>query len=239
MIRTAASNHSPRERRKTSRSQRVHQDGLWWATEGEVDRPETIILIGLLHRSSGGDPWPLLAHMRQSVGVAVVPTNHPHRRPIRRVMNSIIAPDGRVIVLLKTANRTRRQASTKMPNVISIHEHTLKPEVLPQQFEEAVRLAQRRGLLRLPGLIEYRFIRGIKGSRAGQYSAIWIYESRNGWEALWGPVDRPKPKSQYPANWRAWEDEVLAPLLTQDSDTITFCSYEDLPGLTSVFQANS
>jgi hypothetical protein len=122
-----------------------------------------------------------------------------------------------------------------MPHIISIHEYTLKSGVLPQQFEEAVRAAQRRGLFRLPGLIEYRFVRGIKGSRTGQYAAIWIYESSDAWEALWGTVDRPKSKDQYPANWQDWEDEFLAALLTQDPDTISFCSYEELPGLTDRF----
>jgi hypothetical protein len=122
-----------------------------------------------------------------------------------------------------------------MPKIISIHEYILKPDVLPQQFEEAVRLAQCRGLLRLPGLIEYRFVRGIKGSHAGQFSAIWIYESRAAWEALWGTVDQPKPKDRYPANWQVWEDEILAPLLAHDPDTITFCTYEELSGLTSRF----
>jgi hypothetical protein len=42
-------------------------------------------------------------------------------------------------------------------------------------------------------------VRGIKGPRADQLSAIWIYESREAWEALWGTVDRPKRKQEYPS----------------------------------------
>jgi hypothetical protein len=115
-----------------------------------------------------------------------------------------------------------------MQKVISIHEYSLRPDVSPSQFEEAVREAQSRGLLKLPGLIGYHFVRGIKGPRAHQFSAIWIYESRFAWEALWGTVDRPKRKHEYPENWQEWEDVLLAPLLTQDPDRITFNSHEEL-----------
>jgi hypothetical protein len=70
-----------------------------------------------------------------------------------------------------------------MRKVISIHEYLLKPEVSPDQFEDAVREAQRRGLLTLPGLLGYPFVRGIKGPRTLRFSAIRVYESRNAWEA--------------------------------------------------------
>ena len=115
-----------------------------------------------------------------------------------------------------------------MQKVISIHEYFLRSDVSPSQFEEAVREAQSRGLLTLPGLIGYHFVRGIKGPRTQQFSAIWIYESRHAWEALWGTVDRPKRKHEYPKNWQEWEDVLLAPLLTQDPDTITFNAHEEL-----------
>lgn len=115
-----------------------------------------------------------------------------------------------------------------MGKVVSIHEYVLKPEVSPATFKTAIREAQRRGLLTLPGLVSYHFVTGIKGTRAHQFSAIWIYESRSAWEALWGTVDKPKRKHEYPKNWQDWEDAILAPLLTQDPDTITFNSYEEL-----------
>jgi hypothetical protein len=115
-----------------------------------------------------------------------------------------------------------------MPKIISIHEYRLKPNVTFNSFEEAVGQAQRRGLLTLPGLIGYYFVRGIKGPRADQLSAIWIYESREAWEALWGTVDRPKRKHEYPRNWQEWEGLILAPLLIQDPDTITFNAHEEL-----------
>lgn len=116
-----------------------------------------------------------------------------------------------------------------MPKIISIHEYVLKPEIDDDQFEQALSLAQERGLFHLPGLIDYHVVKGIKGTRKGCYTAIWIYESRDAWEALWGSVEHPRKPPEYPANWQVWENELLAPLLSQDPDTITFTSYEALP----------
>lgn len=115
-----------------------------------------------------------------------------------------------------------------MPKIISIHEYVLKPGIDAQQFESAVRTAQGRGLFHLPGLVACHFVKGIKGRRKGDYAAIWIYESRRAWEALWGSVEHPREKPDYTANWQVWEDEILAPLLMHEPDTITFTSYEEL-----------
>ena len=68
--------------------------------------------------------------------------------------------------------------------------------------------------------MEYRFLKGIKGSRRGKYAAIWVYESRAAWEKLWGTPDRPVKKEDYSENWKAWEDETLAPFLTCDPDVL-------------------
>ena len=115
-----------------------------------------------------------------------------------------------------------------MPKVISIHEYVLKPGVDAHQFERALHIAQERGLFRLPGLAAYHFVKGIKGTRKGHYTAIWIYESRAAWEALWGSVEHPRSKHEYPENWQVWENEILSPLLTRDPDMIMFTSYEEL-----------
>ncbi len=111
--------------------------------------------------------------------------------------------------------------------IVSIHEYLLKPNIEPDQFERAVLDASRRGLFDIPGLVEHRFVKGIRGERKGKYAAIWIYESREAWSSLWGPVDKPFGKGRYPENWRVWEDEVLAPLLAEDPDTIVFTTYEE------------
>lgn len=115
-----------------------------------------------------------------------------------------------------------------MSQVISIHEYALKPDVDERRFERAIRGARESGLLRLPGLVRCHFVKGIRGARRGRYAAIWVYESRQAWEDLWGPLDRPRGKQAYPENWRTWEDEVLTPFLAQDPDRITFTAYEEL-----------
>lgn len=116
-----------------------------------------------------------------------------------------------------------------MARIISIHEYELKPDVQDAAFEGALREAERRGLFDLPGLVGHHFLRGLKGARRGAYAAIWVFESREAWERLWGPVERPKPPAEYPENWKIWENEVLAPLLRQDPDTIRFTSYTEIP----------
>lgn len=115
-----------------------------------------------------------------------------------------------------------------MSRVISIHEYVLRSGVGEREFEEAISTAKSRGLLCLPGLVDYYLVKGIRGYRSGLYAAVWIYESKEAWEHLWGPVDRPRSKAEYPRNWKAWEEEVLSPLLDQDPDEIRFTSYLEL-----------
>ncbi len=115
-----------------------------------------------------------------------------------------------------------------MSKVISIHEYILKPGVKEEQFESAILSAKERGLLNLPGLVEFYFVKRISGSRHGLYAAVWVYESKEAWERLWGPVDNPLSKEDYPENWKVWENEVLSPFLDQDPDKIKFTSYQEL-----------
>jgi len=115
-----------------------------------------------------------------------------------------------------------------MPRVISVHEYELRPDADPADFEAAVRDARADSLLDLPGLEDYHLLKGIKGARTRRYGAIWIYESRAAWEALWGPPDDPVEKADYPENWNTWEDEVLAPYLSTDPDALRFTSYREL-----------
>jgi heme-degrading monooxygenase HmoA len=115
-----------------------------------------------------------------------------------------------------------------MARVISVHEYELKPGVQAADFERALREAELRGLFDLPGLIGHYFLRGLKGARRDTYAAIWIFESREAWERLWGPTDAPHPPSHYPERWQTWENEILAPLLVQDPDSIRFTSYQEV-----------
>lgn len=115
-----------------------------------------------------------------------------------------------------------------MARVVSIHEYELKDGVGPDAFEAAIRHAEARGLFALPGLIGHHFMRGLKGMRVARYAAIWIYESREAWERLWGTPEQPLRYDDYPPQWRTWEEEFLIPLLDRNPDTIRFTTYEEL-----------
>jgi hypothetical protein len=121
-----------------------------------------------------------------------------------------------------------------MGRIISIHEYSLKPEINGERFEQVLHDAEARGLLRLPGLVAYHFVKGAKGVRRGAYAALWIYESREAWEHLWGTPDHPRPPQEYPATWKIWEDELLAPLLEGSPDATRFTAYEELEGFDNV-----
>ncbi len=115
-----------------------------------------------------------------------------------------------------------------MARIISVHEYVLKAGADEALFEDAIQRARSDHLLSLPGLVQYYFIKGIKGARRNSYTAIWVFESRDAWERLWGPPDHPIPREGYPENWKVWEDQVLAPFLEEDPDSIRFTSYEEL-----------
>jgi hypothetical protein len=115
-----------------------------------------------------------------------------------------------------------------MGRIVSIHEYDLRPGVDTDQFEHALRDAEARGLLRLPGLVTHHFIKGIKGGRRGAYAAVWVYESREAWERLWGTLAHPRSPQEYPDTWKIWEGECLAPFLRTHPDAIRFTTYEEL-----------
>ena len=115
-----------------------------------------------------------------------------------------------------------------MARMISIHEYDLRPGSGAERFEQAIRAAEARGLFELPGLTAHHFVRGVKGARNGAYGAVWVYESREAWERLWGPPDRPRQREDYPEKWRIWEDDLLAPILISHPDAIRFTAYEEL-----------
>ena len=115
-----------------------------------------------------------------------------------------------------------------MARVISIHEYELKRGSNPEQFEQIVREAEARGLFELPGLRSHHFVKGLKGTRRGAYAAVWVYESREAWEQLWGTEENPRGSAGYPEKWRIWEGELLAPILSGHPDAITFTAYEEL-----------
>lgn len=110
--------------------------------------------------------------------------------------------------------------------IISIHHYELAESATNQEFHDAVREAERRRLFDLPGLVEYQFLRGIKGSRKDGYTALWMYDSREAWQNLWGSSEDPVSQEEYPDKWNQWEEELLAPLIAGDPDDIDYTSYE-------------
>ena len=111
--------------------------------------------------------------------------------------------------------------------ITSIRHYELAESAEPADFHDAVETAVIRGLFeRIPGLVDYRILRGIRGDRAGEFAAIWTYEREERWTAVWGPVDDPVPKTEYPDAWLVWEDELLEPILSGDPDRIEHTSYE-------------
>ncbi len=117
-----------------------------------------------------------------------------------------------------------------MRRIVSIHEYDLKPGINVEHFEQVLREAEGRGLLQLPGLVAHLFVRGAKGVRRDAYAALWIYESREAWEHLWGTPEHPRPPQEYPDTWKVWEQELLAPFLKDCPDAIRFTAYEELKG---------
>lgn len=115
-----------------------------------------------------------------------------------------------------------------MTKVVSVHHYQLKPGVTAQRFQSAVTQAEKLQLFELPGLESYSFLQGIKGEEQGRWIALWVYSSRSEWEQLWGTPSNPKSKDQYPKRWLRWENELLAPLLEGDPDSIRFTSYEQV-----------
>jgi heme-degrading monooxygenase HmoA len=115
-----------------------------------------------------------------------------------------------------------------MARIISIHEYELEPGASVDRLEQTFRAAQAHGLFELPGLTAHHFVKGVKGARRDAYAAVWVYESREAWERLWGPLDRPRRSDEYPEKWRIWEKEFLAPILSSDPDAIRFTAYEEL-----------
>lgn len=114
-----------------------------------------------------------------------------------------------------------------MGRVYSLHCYELRPGVSQEEVLRLFRQAGEEGLFGLPGLLEAHLLTGLKGARAGRLAALWVYESREAWEALWGPPEAPRPPQAYPQRWRRWE-ELLRPLLDREPDRIDYTAYEAL-----------
>lgn len=110
--------------------------------------------------------------------------------------------------------------------IFSVHEYEFEPHVTDEDVFAALREAEARGCFDIPGLVDYRFGKGIRGTRNDQFVAIWVWADYERWADLWGPVDDPVSKDEYPEPWLVWEDEILDPLLATDPDRISYTAYE-------------
>jgi hypothetical protein len=130
-------------------------------------------------------------------------------------------------LLLIDSQIPSRKDAHLMGKMISIHHYLLKQGVTMQDFQDTIRRARSLQLFDLPGLERYHFLYGVKGAEQGRWAAVWTYSSRTAWEHLWGTVSKPKMRDQYPEKWRRWEDDLLAPLLEGQPDSVMFTAYEE------------
>jgi len=117
----------------------------------------------------------------------------------------------------------RKRAS----RIVSLHVYKLKAKTEPKAFEQRVGDYLYRSFRGLRGLTSSHFVKGIRGLYKGRYATLWVYENRDSWERLWGPLERPRQQAYYPKEWKRWES-FLEPFLQQDPDKITFTAFEEL-----------
>lgn len=111
--------------------------------------------------------------------------------------------------------------------ITSVHHYELADSADESDVRAAVAEAEERGLFEdVPALVEYRFGRGIRGTRLDRFAAVWTYEDREAWADVWGSVGAEPSKADYPEPWRVWEDELLDPILAGDPDAIDYTTYE-------------
>jgi hypothetical protein len=112
-----------------------------------------------------------------------------------------------------------------MARIVAVHELDLKPGVDRAEFEWVVREAT-VGLEReMPGLQQRLFLRGYKAARKGEYAMLWVFESRDALEAMFGTEDDPKPG---PEAFVRYEAAIGPYLAAARPDLIRFTDYEEI-----------
>jgi hypothetical protein len=79
-----------------------------------------------------------------------------------------------------------------MPCIVAVHELDLKPGVDRAEFERVVGRETADLARQVPGLVERRFLLGIKAARKGEYAMLWVFESQAALEALFGTESHPR-----------------------------------------------
>ena len=115
-----------------------------------------------------------------------------------------------------------------MTRVISVHEYELPRGVEGAEFAAAIAAARARGLFQVPGLMAVRFARTLRTRRRQTYAAMWVYDSREAWDALWQASGQPDPEDARTGAWPEWESDILARILDREPNTISYTAYEEI-----------
>jgi hypothetical protein len=108
-----------------------------------------------------------------------------------------------------------------MPKVFGYHEFDLREGADEKEFEEDI--SKSIAEIKLPGLIDKFFVKGVRGKRRGKYAVIWVFESLEAIESLWGTEDDPKPG---PDIFLDYEEKVLGPYIDRPAQQIVWSDYE-------------
>lgn len=103
--------------------------------------------------------------------------------------------------------------------VFALHEHELKPGCNHELYVQEVGAVL--GKMQVPGLLHAYHLKCFKGTRAGRYAVLWIFESQQAIEDNFGTLDKPR----WPADWLFYENEILAKYLICHPDKIRFADY--------------
>lgn len=109
--------------------------------------------------------------------------------------------------------------------IFAIHEYELRKGVDAEEFEDVLKDALTSNELDLLGLESRHFLKGYKSERKGEYAVLWIFESQEALESLFGTEYEPK---QGPQNFVSFERNLLARYLDRPPHMIMYTDYWEL-----------
>jgi hypothetical protein len=114
-----------------------------------------------------------------------------------------------------------------MPRVVALHELDLKPGVDRKAFEAVVRREIADLGQHMPGLVERRFLIGCRAARKGEYAMLWVFESLEALEGLFGSEAEPRPG---PDAFVRYEAAIGPFLAAPRPDLIRYTDYLEIDG---------
>jgi hypothetical protein len=112
-----------------------------------------------------------------------------------------------------------------MPRIVAVHELDLKPGADRAAFERVVRRETADLARHMPGLVERRFLIGLKAARKGEYAMLWVFESQAALEALFGTESDPRSG---PDAFVRYEAAIGPYLAAARPDLIRFTDYLEI-----------